>query len=51
MSKPEIIKYLDYFISLNARQINKKLAVKKWKEDLDYVNIFRIDKQREIDFR
>mgnify|MGYP000015352505 CR=1 FL=1 len=51
MSKPEIIKYLDYFISLNAKQINKKLAVKKWKEDLDYVNIFRIDKQREIDFR
>lgn len=51
MSKPEIIKYLDYFISLNGSQSNKKLAVKKWKEDLDYVNIFRIDKQREIDFR
>ena len=51
MSKPEIIKYLDYFISLNGSQSNKKLAVKKWKKDLDYVNIFRIDKQREIDFR
>ena len=50
MSKPDVIKHLDYYINLNSSQSSKRLAVKKWKEDLDYVNNLEINKQRKIKF-
>ena len=51
MSKPDVIKHLDYYINLNGSQSNKKIAVRKWKEDLDYVNNLDMTKQKKINFR
>ena len=51
MSKEDIISHLCYYINLNRNQLSKKIAVKKWKDDLDFVNTFRMNKQRTIDFR
>ena len=51
MSKADVIKHLDYYINLNSNQNTKKLAIKKWKDDLAYVSSFQIDKQAITDFR
>lgn len=51
MSKENVISYLCYFINLNNNQLCKRIAVKKWKDDLDFVNAFRMDRQKTVDFR
>lgn len=36
MSKSEVIRYLEYFISINGRRAGNELALSKWKDDLLY---------------
>lgn len=36
MSKSEVIKYLEYFISINGKKRGNQLALSKWKEDLKF---------------
>lgn len=45
MTKNEIIKYLAYFIRVNgAKKANDK-ALKKWEEDLEFVQNIDLDRQ------
>lgn len=45
MSKYEVINYLEYFISHNGQQSRNRLALEKWKEDLQFTRRY----QRESD--
>jgi hypothetical protein len=45
MSKNEIIRYLAYFIRVNGAKKRNNEALKKWQEDLDFVQSIDLDKQ------
>lgn len=45
LSKAQVINYLEYFIDFNGRRSNRKMAVSKWKEDLQLVSAYNLDKQ------
>lgn len=36
MSKSEVIRYLEYFITMNGKRRGNEIAVSKWKDDLAY---------------
>ena len=46
ISKPRIIDYLQNFINNSKNRPNMKLACQKWKDDLNWVRNYEIDKQR-----
>ena len=37
MSKGEVIKYLSYFIRMQGSKCGNEIALKKWEEDLEFV--------------
>ena len=45
MSKNEIIRYLAYFIRVNGAKKSNDIALKKWQEDLDFVQSIDLEKQ------
>ena len=45
MSKSDIIKYLSFFIKRNGKKVGNDAAVKKWKDDLDFVLKYKIKTQ------
>ena len=45
MSKSDIVKYLEYFISINGKQKRNHLALEKWKEDLTFTLGYEADRQ------
>lgn len=45
MSKSDIVRYLEYFISINGRQKRNQLAVSKWNEDLTFTLGYQAKKQ------
>lgn len=48
VSKPEIIKYLDMFITMNSGKDNMEDSISKWKSDLEFVRGFSIDTQSKV---
>ncbi len=46
--KYRIENYLEFFIRLNKNVKNKESAIRKWKEDLEWVRSFNIDQQRQV---
>lgn len=48
VSKPEIIKYLDMFITMNSGKDNMEDSISKWKSDLEFVRGFGIDTQSKV---
>lgn len=45
MSKPDVVRYLEYFINMNGRRTGNEIAVSKWKEDLRYTLSFNFENQ------
>ena len=45
MGKNEVIRYLGYFIRMNGARYGNELAVKKWEEDLAFVQEYDINIQ------
>lgn len=45
MSKSDIVRYLEYFISINGRQKRNQLALTKWKEDLNFTLAYQAKRQ------
>ena len=45
MSKNDVIRYLSYFIRMNGAKDGNELAVKKWKDDLSFVQEYNIKTQ------
>lgn len=45
MSKGEVIRYLSYFIRMNGARYGNQLAVKKWEQDLAFVQEYNINTQ------
>ena len=45
MSKPDVVRYLEYFINMNGRRTGNEIAVSKWKEDLQYTLSFNSENQ------
>ena len=45
LSKIEVIRYLEYFISRNGQKSNNSVALQKWKEDLDFVLQYKLSEQ------
>ena len=45
MSKGDVIRYLSYFIRMNGVRVGNEIAVKKWEEDLKFVQDYDIDIQ------
>lgn len=45
MSKSDVVRYLEYFISINGRQKRNQLAVSKWNEDLTFTLGYQAKKQ------
>lgn len=45
-SKPEIISYLEFFIRRNGKRQNLEEAVRRWKEDINWVRDYQINRQR-----
>ena len=45
MKKPDIIKYLNLFISMNGQRFGNEIATRKWTEDLDFVRRYGMEKQ------
>lgn len=45
MSKSDIVRYLEYFISINGKQKRNQLALSKWKEDLSFTLGYQSKKQ------
>ncbi len=48
MSKNEVIRYLSYFIRMNGARRGNDLAVDKWEEDLDFVQMYDISMQPKV---
>ena len=48
MSKSEVIRYLSYFIKMNGARIGNEIAVKKWKDDLHFVQEYDIEIQPKV---
>lgn len=48
VSKPEIIKYLDMFITMNSGKDNMEDSISKWESDLEFVRGFGIDTQSKV---
>lgn len=48
MKKQEIIDYLHFYINNLGRRANMKIAVSKWIKDLDFVNKYKINKQKKV---
>ncbi len=48
VSKPRLINYLEFFIRVNRNAVNKRTAVKKWSDDLNWVRNYRINAQRKF---
>ena len=48
VSKPRLINYLEFFIRVNRNAANKRTAVKKWSDDLNWVRNYRINAQRKF---
>ncbi len=46
ISKPRIIRYLQFFINNSKYRDNMKIANKKWQEDLIWVREYKIDTQK-----
>ncbi len=46
-SKYELINHIDRLIEFNGKKINMENAVKKWKEDLDFIRQYQFDQQRQ----
>lgn len=47
LRKSEVVRYLEYFINRNGQKSSNALALKKWKEDLDFTLKFKISEQAE----
>lgn len=45
MTKSEIIRYLEYFISINGKKKGNQLALSKWKDDLKFTLSYETNKQ------
>lgn len=45
LSKSEVVRYLEYFISRNGQKVNNSVALQKWKEDLDFVLQYKLPEQ------
>lgn len=45
MSKSEVIRYLEYFISINGKKKGNQLALSKWKDDLKFTLSYASDSQ------
>lgn len=45
LSKSEVIRYLEYFISRNGQKSNNSAALQKWKEDLEFVLQYKMSEQ------
>lgn len=48
MSKSEVIRYLSYFIKMNGARLGNEIAVKKWKDDLQFVQEYDIEIQPKV---
>ena len=48
MKKQEIIDYLHFYINNLGRKRNMRVAVSKWRKDLDFVNKYKITKQKKV---
>lgn len=48
LSKHQIENYLSLFIQTNSSRENMKLAVSKWKKDLEFVEFYRINRQARV---
>ena len=48
MSKSEVIRYLSYFIKMNGARLGNEIAVKKWKDDLLFVQEYDIEIQPKV---
>lgn len=51
LSKARIIDYLNFFIRNHSNRDNYTLAVKKWKEDLEFVRNYCINTQRQFEIQ
>jgi hypothetical protein len=51
LSKSEVIRYLEYFISRNGQKSSNALALEKWKEDLDFTLKFKMSEQSEYQIK
>jgi len=45
MTKSDVIRYLEYFISMNGKRRGNEIAVMKWKEDLEFTLGFNFENQ------
>lgn len=48
MEKHEVIKYLEYFLRVNGQRRNMGTPVKKWKEDLKFVQEYNMETQPQV---
>ena len=51
MNKPEIIRYLDFFISRNGKKRNMEVAVSRWEDDVNWVRNYNMCGQRQANIR
>lgn len=47
MTKSDVIRYLEYFISMNGRKRGNEIALDKWKEDLAFTHTVEFDTQNQ----
>ena len=48
MTKGEVIQYLEFFLRQNGNRSTHRLACKKWREDLEFVQNYNINVQPKI---
>lgn len=48
MTKVDVINYLEYFIHLNSSKSSSREACQKWREDLEFVQNYKIDVQPKV---
>ncbi len=51
LRKSEVVRYLEYFIKRNGQKSSNALALKKWKEDLDFTLKFKMSEQSEYQIK
>ena len=45
MTKSDVVRYLEYFISMNGKRKGNEIAVMKWKDDLSFTLNFNFENQ------
>lgn len=45
MTKPDIIRYLEYFIHMNGKKRGNEIALSKWKSDLEFTLAYAMESQ------